>query len=87
MAILLQIWSFVRRHAGEEVFDELVGDEGVAEVELGYVWLRCCQLLFMAKSHRESVKEPLRRSREWGFCIGVEYDMGIGAIPCHLRLL
>jgi hypothetical protein len=29
----------VRGHAGEEVFDEVVRDEGVAEIEFGYVRL------------------------------------------------
>lgn len=29
----------MRRHAGKEVVDELVGDEGVAEVELSDIWL------------------------------------------------
>lgn len=39
VAVFLQIRPFVGRHAGEEVLDELVGDEGVAEVDFGYVGL------------------------------------------------
>ena len=27
------------RHGGDEIFDEVIGDEGVAQVEFGYVGL------------------------------------------------
>ena len=39
VAVFLQIGSFMWGHAGEEAFDEVVRDEGVAEVELGDVGL------------------------------------------------
>lgn len=39
VAVFLQIRPFVGGHASEEVLDELVGDEGVAEVDFGYVGL------------------------------------------------
>lgn len=39
MAIFLQIGSFMRGHTGEEAFDEVIRDEGVAEVEFGDVRL------------------------------------------------
>jgi hypothetical protein len=39
IAILLHVWAFVFGHGGEQVFDDFVWDEGVAEVELCYVWL------------------------------------------------
>lgn len=39
VAVLLQIRALVGRHAGEEVFDEVVRDEGVPEVEFGDVGL------------------------------------------------
>lgn len=39
MPVFLQIRSFVGGHAGEEVFDEFVGNERVAEIEFGDVRL------------------------------------------------
>jgi len=39
VSVLGEIGAFVRGHAGEEVFDEVVRDEGVAEIEFGYVRL------------------------------------------------
>ena len=39
VAIFLQIGPAVGGHGGEEVGDEVVGDEAVAEVEFGYVGL------------------------------------------------
>jgi len=39
VAVFGEIGAFVLGHAGQEVFDEVVGDEGVAEVEFGYVGL------------------------------------------------
>jgi hypothetical protein len=40
VAVFLHIWAFVLWHGGEEVFDDFVWDEGVAEVELCDVGLR-----------------------------------------------
>ena len=39
VAVFLEVGAFVRGHAGKEVFDEVVRDEGVAEVEFGDVGL------------------------------------------------
>jgi len=42
IAVFLHVWAFVLRHGGEEVFDDFVGDEGVAEVEFCDVRLGLC---------------------------------------------
>jgi hypothetical protein len=39
VAVLLHIWALVLGHGGEEVFNDFVGDERVAEVEFGDVGL------------------------------------------------
>ena len=39
VAVFLHVRAFVLGHAGDEVVDDFVGDEGVAEVELCDVWL------------------------------------------------
>jgi hypothetical protein len=35
----LHVGALVLWHGGEKVFDDFVGDEGVAEVEFGDIWL------------------------------------------------
>jgi hypothetical protein len=39
IAIFLHVWPFMLRHGGEQVFNDFVGDERVAEVELCDIWL------------------------------------------------
>ena len=39
MPVFLQVRALVGRHAGQEVFDEVVRDEGMSEVEFGDVGL------------------------------------------------
>jgi hypothetical protein len=39
VAVFLHVWAFVFGHGGEEVFDDFVWDERVAEVEFCYVGL------------------------------------------------
>ena len=42
VTVFCHIWAFVLGHGGEEVVDDFIGDEGVAEVEFGDVWLVKC---------------------------------------------
>jgi hypothetical protein len=42
VAVFLHVWAFVLRHGGDEVLDDFVGDERVAEVELCDIWLVVC---------------------------------------------
>jgi hypothetical protein len=39
IAVLLHIRSFVAGHRGDEVFDDFIGHERVAEIKFGDVWL------------------------------------------------
>ena len=49
VAVFLQIGSFMWGHAGEKALDEVVGDEGVAEVEFGDVGLLLWFVSFMGR--------------------------------------
>lgn len=40
IAVFLHVWPLVLRHGRNEVFDDFVRDERVAEVQLGNVWLK-----------------------------------------------
>lgn len=39
IAVFEEIWSVMLRHGLDEVFNDLVWDKGVSEIEFGNIWL------------------------------------------------
>jgi hypothetical protein len=42
VAVFLHVRTFVLGHRGDEVFDNFIGDERMAEIEFCDVWLQLC---------------------------------------------
>ena len=43
VSVFLQVGTFVLRHTGEKIFDQLIRDQGVPKVDFGYVGLDVCE--------------------------------------------